>query len=82
MPLFKKGDPSIVGSYRPISLTSTLCKVMETIIKDNLLSHALSNNIINHNQHGFIQEGQHALSYLKPSMTGVRVSMKVVYMML
>ena len=54
MPLFKKGDPSIVGSYRPISLTSTLCKVMETIIKDNLLSHAISNKIINHNQHGFI----------------------------
>ena len=54
MPLFKKGDPSIVGNYRPISLISTLCKVMETIIKDNLLSHAISNNIINHNQHGFI----------------------------
>ena len=30
MPLFKKGDPSVVGNYRPISLTSTLCKVMET----------------------------------------------------
>ena len=53
MPLFKKGDPSVVGNYRPISLTSTLYKVMETIIKDNLLSHAISNNIINHNQHGF-----------------------------
>ena len=53
-PLFKEGDPSIVGKYRPISLTSTLCKVMETIIKDNLLSHAISNNIINHNQHGSI----------------------------
>ena len=54
MPHLKKGDPSIVGNYRPISLTSTLCKVMETIIKDDLLSHAISNNIINHNQHGFI----------------------------
>ena len=32
MPLFKKGDPSVVGNYRPILLTSTLCKVMETII--------------------------------------------------
>ena len=54
LPLFKKVDPSIVGNYRPISLTSTLCKVMETIIKDNLLSHDISNNIINHYQHGFI----------------------------
>ena len=56
MPLFKKGDPSIVGNYRPISLTSTLCKVMETIIMDNLLSHAISNNIISHNQYAFIPE--------------------------
>ena len=46
MPLFKKGDPSLVGNFRPISLTSTLCKVMETIIKDNLLNHAISNIII------------------------------------
>ena len=49
MPLFKKGDTSVVGNYWPTSLTSTLCKVMETIIRDNLLSHAISNNIINHN---------------------------------
>jgi len=28
-PVFKKGDSSAVGNYRPISLTSTLCKLME-----------------------------------------------------
>ena len=56
MPLCKKGDPRIVGNYRPILLTSTRCKVMETIIKDNLLSHAIYSNIINHNQHGFFPE--------------------------
>ena len=54
MPLFKKGNPSIVGNYRLILLTSTLCKVMKTIIKNNLLSHSISKNMINHNQHGFI----------------------------
>ena len=54
MSLLKKGDPSIVGNYRPISLTSTLCKIMGKIIKDYLLCHAIFNNIINHNQHGFI----------------------------
>ena len=50
----KKSDPSIVGNYKPISQTSFLCKAMETIIKDNLLSHAITNNIISHNQRGFI----------------------------
>jgi len=53
-PLFKKGNPSITSNYRPISLTCTLCKVMETIIKDNLLHFALSNSIIAPNQYGFL----------------------------
>ena len=53
-PLLKKGDPSIVSNYRPISLTCTICKIMETIIRDNLLQFALSNNIISNNQYGFL----------------------------
>ena len=31
-PVFKKGDRSIPANYRPISLTSVLCKVTEHII--------------------------------------------------
>lgn len=53
-PLFKKGDPSLVSNYRPISQTCTLCKLMESIVKENLLDFALSNNIISSNQHGFL----------------------------
>ena len=33
-PIFKKGDPSCAANYRPISLTSTACKLMESIVKD------------------------------------------------
>ena len=53
-PLYKKGDPCTESNYRPISLTCTLCKIMEGIVKDNLLNFALSNNIITNNQHGFL----------------------------
>ena len=53
-PLFKKNDPSNVSNYRPISLTSALCKVMETIVKDNLIKFAVSHKILNENQHGFV----------------------------
>ena len=55
-PLYKKGDPYIVKNYRPVSLTCTICKVMERIVKDNLLHFALTNNIITSNQHGFIPQ--------------------------
>ena len=36
--LLKKGDPCFVTNYRIVSLTSTLCKVMESIVKNNLLT--------------------------------------------
>ena len=34
-PLFKKGDTSLASNYRPISLTSILCKVLEHIVSHN-----------------------------------------------
>ena len=35
-PIFKKGKKSNAGNYRPVSLTSVPCKVMQTIIKKSL----------------------------------------------
>lgn len=34
-PMFKKGDRDDGGNCHPVSLTSTICKVMEQIIKLN-----------------------------------------------
>ena len=52
-PIHKKGDQSIPANYRPISLTSVCCKVMEHIIFHTCMSHLENNNIINSLQHGF-----------------------------
>ena len=38
-PIFKKGKRSEPGNYRPVSLTSVLCKVLEKIVKAKLLDH-------------------------------------------
>ena len=54
LPLHEKGDASIVYIYRPISLICTLCKIVETMIKNDLQNFAFTNNIFNNNQHGFI----------------------------
>ena len=35
--IFKQGNKSDPSNYRPISLTSTICKVMETIIRDHIM---------------------------------------------
>ena len=53
MPLFKKGNRSEPCNYRPVSLTSVVCKVMERIVKDNIVEHLNEHNIIKGSQHGF-----------------------------
>ena len=52
-PLFKKGSRSASSNYRPVSLTSIACKVLESIIRDDLTNHLTKNNLINRAQHGF-----------------------------
>ena len=54
MPLFKKEDSSLVFNYRPISLTCTLCKFMETMIKNNLYEFGNKYNIFSTSQHDFL----------------------------
>ena len=54
VPIFKKGDPHKASQYRPISLTSVVCKILERIVRVKLLDYILVNNIIPNEQHGFV----------------------------
>ena len=56
LPLFKKGERNQAGNYRPISITSSCCKVMESIIHDSMSSYLLSNDLISDSQHGFLKK--------------------------
>ena len=53
-PVFKKGSASDPSNYRPISLTSTSCKILESILKDNIIDHLLINGLLSKQQHGFL----------------------------
>ena len=54
IPVFKgNGTRFKVENYRPISLTSSLCKVMEGIIFDSIYIHCTENNLLTDSQHGF-----------------------------
>src|ERR1044072_6854331 len=53
-PIFKKGSSSDPNNYRPISLTSVICKVFESIIKKSLLLLFKEHNLITSHQHGFL----------------------------
>ena len=53
-PIFKKGSKKLASNYRPISLTSQVCKIMgKKLIKGRIIDHLNANSLINDSQHGF-----------------------------
>ncbi|XP_065661930.1 uncharacterized protein LOC136084814 [Hydra vulgaris] len=42
-------------NYRPVSLTSIPCKVMEAFIKEEIMTHLMENKLPSKNQHGFVK---------------------------
>ena len=53
VPIFKKGNRSSAANYRPISLTSILCKLCEHIVHSTISNHLDLNGILTNAQHGF-----------------------------
>ena len=50
IPLFKKGSRN-----KPVSLTSVICKLLETIIRDHMMDFLVKHKLINTSQHGFLK---------------------------
>ena len=53
--LFKKRFKKQVCIYRPVSLTSVICKLLETIITDHMMDFLIKHKLINTSQHGFLK---------------------------
>ena len=41
-------------NYRPISLTSVVCKINESIVRDAIMNHMKINNLFSNKQYGFL----------------------------
>jgi hypothetical protein len=55
-PVYKTGLKSAAENYRPISLTSVCCKILEHIIARNIMQHAEENNIFSTEIRIFFQQ--------------------------
>ena len=52
--IFKKGQKSVISNYRPVSITTVICKIMESIIRDHIVSYMTTNKLFTDEQHGFV----------------------------
>ena len=53
-PIHKKGARNIAENYKPISLTSVVCKLMEKFVKDAVFNHLIEYNLLSKKQFGFV----------------------------
>ena len=65
--IHKKGLKSAIGNYRPVSITSVICKMMESFIRDHIIDYMVSNNYTAEEQHGFVPRRER-MTNLLPAM--------------
>ena len=64
VPIFKKGDKSQPGNYRPISLLPFLSKILEKAILNRITKFTADENLISPSQYGFIKNSSTVNSIL------------------
>ena len=52
--IYKKGCRQVCGNYRPISLTCIACKVLESIVGEQLIDYLKKNKLFSNRQFGFL----------------------------
>lgn len=55
IPIYKQGSKNDINNYRPISLLSTFSKILEKVLKKQLMTYLEENNLISKSQYGFRQ---------------------------
>ena len=55
VPIFKSGARGKPSNQRPVSLTSTVSKLQEGIIREKVMDHLNNNNLLKASQHGFME---------------------------
>ena len=63
--IFKKGDKQLAENYRPVSLTSIVCKILESIIRNDMIAYLKENKILSNKQFGFLSGRSTTLQLLQ-----------------
>ncbi len=76
-PIHKKGNLTVPGNYRLTSLRSILCKVLESLLRDQMLVHTEKYELATHHQHGFTARRSCLPICWKPWKLGQKPTMQV-----
>ena len=52
VPIFKKENRCKAENYRPVSLTSVVCKLLESLLRDHMIDFLEKHNLLKDTQHG------------------------------
>ena len=75
VPLFKKGLKHMASNYRPVSLTSVVCKALEHIVHSSIMRHLNQNSILMVKQHGFCKK-RSTVTQLVATIQGIASSLR------
>ena len=62
--IHKKGNMRTAGNYRPVSLTCILYKIMEALVREDIITHMRENKLFSKYQYGFINKRSTTLQLL------------------
>jgi len=54
-PIHKGGSKALMNNYRPVALTSNICKALERLICVIMMAFLTTNNLLSNQQHGFVR---------------------------
>ena len=63
--IYKKGSKHDRSNYRPVSVTSVCCKILESLLGDHMMNYLLANNLLSTKQYGFIKNRSTSLQLLQ-----------------
>ena len=70
--IHKNGSKANVSNYRPVSLTSVVCKIAESVMRDHIMIHFISNSLFSSKQFGVMKGRSTVLQLLHVLDTWVK----------
>ena len=81
LPVFKKGSNNKAVNYQLISLTPIMCKLMGTFVKESIMEHLVSENLLSNRQFRFML-GRSTVTQLLQYLDNVSIRYQLIVLLM